>query len=272
VTGCSREPTPSASDPLCKTWEKEHGQIDKYLSRHSLDEIVILEKDNGGFKKSTVCYRSKPGKRGWCGTTKFTLKKGEHHGMEDREPSSSSHWGFCSDECSLDEKVALSGRARHKEVTIIEHKYCYAQTLHRIQKQFTVEPKVYCVAFNHTYATEYYVKEDSGFVKQISGIEKYGEQFLERKDHFIIKGTGSCQGDSGGPLYVEHSNVDDKAPNVHRVENKDVQYVVIGITSRGSGKLGNCGGADNPTHYVRVKDFIKWITRYVPEDELCLIN
>ena len=52
----------SASDPLCQAWSKEHGFIDKYLSKHRLDEIVILEKDNGDLKKSTVCYKSKAGK------------------------------------------------------------------------------------------------------------------------------------------------------------------------------------------------------------------
>lgn len=31
------------------------------------------------------------------------------------------------------------------------------------------------------------------------------------------------------------------------------------MTSRGTGIRGNCGGLDNPTHYVRIKLFLKWI-------------
>ena len=37
------------------------------------------------------------------------------------------------------------------------------------------------------------------------------------------------------------------------------QFVLIGVTSRGTGIRGNCGGLDNPTHYVRLKLFLEWI-------------
>ncbi len=38
----------------------------------------------------------------------------------------------------------------------------------------------------------------------------------------------------------------------------------VGTTSRGTGVRGNCGGLDNPTHYVRVKYFVNWI-KVIPE-------
>lgn len=40
---------------------------------------------------------------------------------------------------------------------------------------------------------------------------------------------------------------------------KKKEFILIGTTSRGTGIRGNCGGLDNPTHYVRVKKFVKWI-------------
>ena len=35
--------------------------------------------------------------------------------------------------------------------------------------------------------------------------------------------------------------------------------------------VGHCGGLDNPTHYVRVTDFVDWIQAYVPKEELCFV-
>ena len=43
------------------------------------------------------------------------------------------------------------------------------------------------------------------------------------------------------------------------METKPGQYVVTGIVSGGRGKLGGCGGINNPVHYVRVKMFTQWI-------------
>ena len=51
-----------------------------------------------------------------------------------------------------------------------------------------------------------------------------------------------CEGDSGGPLWVWQE------------EEETVQwgrYVILGIVSGGWGKLGKCGGVNNPVHYVR---------------------
>ena len=39
--------------------------------------------------------------------------------------------------------------------------------------------------------------------------------------------------------------------------NKNSSFV--GIVSGGRGVLGECGGINNPIHYVRVKRFTRWI-------------
>merc|ERR1711874_615118 len=95
-----------------------------------------------------------------------------------------------------------------------------------------VFPQVYCVAYNETYRTK----------------------FFRREENFYIRATGSCKGDSGGPLY----------------EKRGKRYTVIGTTSRGTGPIGNCGGRGNPTHYVRVKDMLQWLLQYIPESSLCI--
>ena len=54
-----------------------------------------------------------------------------------------------------------------------------------------------------------------------------------------VTSAGTCFGDSGGPLYVKT-----------RYKGK-TKYVVTGLVSGGRGYLGNCGGINNPVHYVR---------------------
>ena len=67
----------------------------------------------------------------------------------------------------------------------------------------------------------------------------------------IYVGPGSCQGDSGGPLYKK----------VH--DQGKLRLILLGVTSKGHSKIGNCGGIDNPTHYVRLREMLSWITKYV---------
>ena len=73
-------------------------------------------------------------------------------------------------------------------------------------------------------------------------------------------GPGSCQGDSGGPLYVKST------------ENGKIRLVLLGITSKGHSKIGNCGGINNPTHYVRIQNLIWWIEKYIKRKRLCFIK
>ena len=75
-----------------------------------------------------------------------------------------------------------------------------------------------------------------------------------------LLGPGSCQGDSGGPLFTHTIN-----------DGKDT-LVLLGITSKGHSNIGNCGGIDNPTHYVRIKKMMSWIKRYIKTEEMCIVK
>ena len=78
--------------------------------------------------------------------------------------------------------------------------------------------------------------------------------------HNIYVGPGSCQGDSGGPLYKK----------VH--DQGKLRLILLGVTSKGHSKIGNCGGIDNPTHYVRVREMLSWIQKYIKKRKLCIIK
>ena len=67
--------------------------------------------------------------------------------------------------------------------------------------------------------------------------------------------TSHMQGDSGGPSFVEES--EGRYVVTGRRSNKDFSFV--GVVSGGRGVLGECGGINNPIHYVRVKRFTRWI-------------
>ena len=44
---------------------------------------------------------------------------------------------------------------------------------------------------------------------------------------------------------------------------------MLGLTSGGRGYAGECGGANNPTVYVRIKTLENWIRKHV-KDDLCV--
>ena len=74
-------------------------------------------------------------------------------------------------------------------------------------------------------------------------------------------GPGSCHGDSGGPLFTK------------TIYQGKIRPVLLGVASKGQSSIGNCGGIDNPTHYVRIQKLHWWIKRYIQgSDKLCYVN
>ena len=160
---------------------------------------------------------------------------------------------MCGDTCEDEEQAFLTGKARVKPVEIMDQAWCdkkladlrHGKAKPGQTKGFWVFPIVYCVAYNETYQSKFFLKNGEQYQEvppTSAALESMG-----RKDSFYIRATGSCKGDSGGPLY----------------EKRGKTYIVIGTTSRGTGSLGNCGGRGNPTHYVRVQHHLKWISGYI---------
>merc|ERR1712098_413801 len=106
-------------------------------------------------------------------------------------------------------------------------------------------PEILCVAKTNEWEEEVWQKTDGGY-KQVPSegpAERYG-----RKNY--VASVGTCQGDSGGPAFVKDGD----------------KYVVTGVESGGRGTLGECGGINNPIHYVRVRFFTKWILWNIGKD------
>ena len=74
--------------------------------------------------------------------------------------------------------------------------------------------------------------------------------------------TSHTQGDSGGPSFVEES----KGRYVVTGARFNKNPSFVGIVSGGRGTLGECGGINNPIHYVRVKRFTRWIVENIEND------
>jgi len=252
-TGCIKDhDTPSASDEECIKFKNKERITDKSMLREDINEFVILDEKK---KYITKCYRNSPGQYGWCGVTKHTIKGDVHNpDVKDMSVSSDDGWGVCTSYCEDKENVQITGFARVKPVEIIEQQYCDKKlnAIRRNQSPFKVPPKVYCVAYNGTYKTRFYQKSGDNY-EDITEDSLHNEM-MGREHGWYIRATGSCKGDSGGPLF----------------ETNDKEYILLGSTSRGTGSLQNCGGIDNPTHYVRVKDMVDWIVSYVEIDNVCI--
>ena len=70
------------------------------------------------------------------------------------------------------------------------------------------------------------------------------------------------QGDSGGPSFVEESKDRYVVTGARFNENSSF----VGVVSGGRGTLGECGGINNPIHYVRVKRFTRWIVENIENE------
>jgi len=254
--GCNkRDQSPSSENPECLAFREATQLDDSVMTRTGVDEVIILDENSN--KILTKCYRFNAGKYGWCGVSKHIFD-GKFAGKEqDAEILPAENWGVCSETCPHNEE-ALTGIARIKSVSVINQDYCDEKLLELRygRTPFKVFPQVFCVAHNETYNTAFYTKQGVGTYMEIKNKPELHQDILGRKQPWVIRATGSCKGDSGGPLF----------------EQVGKKYVLLGSTSRGTGVLSNCGGADNPTHYVRVDKMLGWIMAHVPKEDICMVN
>ena len=108
-------------------------------------------------------------------------------------------------------------------------------------------------------------------LRKVSGPASYGQKTKRYGKTSYVASVGTCQvisnrppsdmntshiqGDSGGPAFVEES----KERFVVTGGRSKMDSSFAGVVSGGRGTLGECGGINNPIHYVRVKKFNKWI-------------
>ncbi len=124
---------------------------------------------------------------GWCGTMH------NYTSLADQKVnvSESDGWGFCQRSCFPSDKSALGGIERYKRVHVIDPEFCRKQILNS-GPALKVEPKVLCVAFNHTYHTTFYEQTDEKTYEKLPTNENLNRLLNRNRDWYIV-GTGKVQ-------------------------------------------------------------------------------
>merc|ERR1711911_48632 len=119
-----------------------------------------------------------------------------------------------------------------------------------------VRPEILCVGYRKKIVLETFIKTSEGFTK--IGQSDAHPLAKQTGKNFLVHSAGTCNGDSGGPVFLK-----DKMTG---------RYVVLGVVSGGRGRLGNCGGINNPTHYGRAKFYVPWIKQVLGKEssQLCI--
>jgi len=203
-------------------------------------EIRLVDQDD---KDIAVCYPDKNpvnASYGWCYT------KGDYYRPGKGNPNYVGGWGFCSKDCFLDSSTDNVGILRHKNgVEILSEELCDQYLNRSLGDGVEVRPHILCVARTEKWNEQMWQKTKEGY-RQVEPSEpamRYGSENY-------IASVGTCKGDSGGPVFVEEGD----------------RFVVTGIVSGGRGPLGECGGINNPVHYVRVKKFALWISEHIANE------
>jgi len=209
----------------------------------SLGKEIKIQDESG--KDISFCYPSKNPENetfGWCRTY------GNYYDVGNYEKEKKG-WGFCSQDCYLDKEGSNQGVLRiNPGADILPENLCdkYLGELLNRNDGVEVKPSILCVARVEKWEETTWVKTDKGYTekKSIGPATRYGS------DSYVAS-PGTCEGDGGGPAYVYDGD----------------RFVVTGVASGGMGDLGECGGINNPTQYVRVKAHVKWILRNLGEEK-----
>ena len=138
---CSMRPTPSAANPVCKTfyqWSKRSGNPIKLGYSDSVKINYWDSALNGSKVAQVQCYRPDPGRRGWCGTCyQGNVQPGQEgycdlYGpqtltklqREFSRPTTDSNWGWCANWCKPGMRQASSNHLMETDLTILEEHVC----------------------------------------------------------------------------------------------------------------------------------------------------
>jgi len=218
---------------------------------HSTEEILLKEMKSGQVHH---CYRQqspRPGSRGWCRVEKDANKIGSL--------KKTDSWGFCSAECYLNHAAIRNEsksifRTKH-DVSVLDEHLCNKFLYTSLDKSAVKHmPQILCIGYIEPLKFDIWVKEESGHLRPAPELDTLKHKITKLTDlDSYVYSAGICYGDSGGPAFIE--------------EDKTGKVILIGIASGGRGKLMNCGGLNNPTHYVRIKEFTDWIVEVTDQED-----
>jgi len=266
-TECIKDSTPSSENPICKNLAK--GQKKDGIK----ETTYVLKKMGNKYKVLTICYRTKPPEKskGWCTTREPMLDENE-------EPKMDSGWGFCSNEddqkdCNkyITEVVNTDRRPVYRQ----DDQWCLDElmkNLKREQPDVTYDdiktfPRLYCAGNNVSLpieGDEFFLSEDENYTSftKLDANEHQEDLKVALKEKFgndahAMDGGPACFGDSGGPMW---KNIVDKTTG-------KTKPVLIGVFS--FMLWGTCRGRHEPSYYGRVRDYLDFIYRHVPKEEVC---
>merc|ERR1711915_433118 len=247
-SGCKTDELPPKSEACDKFFDAKNtpGRIPDKLT-----EVIITDKDED---TQHYCYRDVPSARssskGWCDVVQDASEMGNLYTAE--------NWGFCSRDCFLDDEANPAAYVLRKVrgVDILEHEMCQNFLNSSIGVDVEVMPHILCIGYVEQFKYQHWIKEN-GKYKLSKKKTEHMHEFLAGSGIYI-RSAGTCKGDSGGPVFSQ--------------DDESGDYVILGAVSGGRGRLGNCGGMNNPTHYTRVKHFTPWIKEIMGEDakEICM--
>jgi len=203
-------------------------------------DLIILKKT-----KAVHCYNNVSAlhdSHGWCRIDRDASRIGS---IRDLKPETQS-WGFCSRDCYLNKGLASAANFLRKKynVDILDDRLCqrYLKTSFW-DGPVKVYPKILCIGNLKKLKYSVWIKNGANNYKQIPRGSYRHKLELLKGSNIYVHAAGTCNGDSGGPVFIKN-----------QFDNK---YVVLGTVSGGRG-LGDCGGMNNPSHYVRVSAFRRW--------------
>jgi len=241
-TECFTDKKHPSSSETCKAFFRHHDVPD------DKEEVMILRG-----QKADFCFREENKENkgyGWC------YVDGNYY---DPKRTKDAHgWGFCSHDCYLDKTDHASGVLRIVDnVKVVPEKLCSKFLKRSLSYSVDHTPKILCIGNVNKWKTDVWTMRGRSFKKYSGNREK-----AVRRHHYgeylgfggYVSSAGTCNGDSGGPVYQEETD-----------DTGNKKYIVTGAVSGGRGKLGACGGINNPVHYSRVSQFTGWITQVLKE-------
>ena len=252
---CIHQETPSSHDPICKELLRSMSMTKLSTTTHVVSNTMD--------KILATCYSTLPAKnsKGWC-----TVRDPMHD--ENSEPEYEKGWGFCSED---QDQETCNDKINDDEIDLesfpvsqLSNNYCLEQLMLNLnieQPEVKLEevkhfPKLFCTGRNFSLQND-----DHHFVQKKSGGSFHKLKYDNRLRKLLLKkspssvqvidGGPSCLGDSGGPLFKIVGSV----PVLEGV----FSYML----------WGTCRGRHEPSYHVRVSDFLDWIYRHVPKQEVC---
>jgi len=284
--GCQKTKSPARFSRLCEKVMKVNGGA----FREGYDEIHLFQfpgYDRGEGKFLETCYRvNHNDDYGWCRTQgnfhdpKNIPAKGVRR-QQIPNIGTDFGWGSCSKECEDEVPIFSAGQGTLRNVAdidVLSDKDCEHLQPERNENTTQklcvgrIQPLKYQAYYTHHEnplsnvsawgeVPDRFFRENPHIIKDI--YKKNGVDYMGRG--YYVTSQGVCNGDSGGPLI-----------QVGELDGRKVD-VVIGAVSGGiirsitqsNVSAAPCGGINNLTGYVRIRQLVDWILGHV-KDNVCV--